>query len=117
MASEWKRYSGSFMYHFRNKDGFFSLDWQSDGTVGIKGSDGKYLSNKKTGALFSSSPDLGDDEKFKITIVNRPLLVLKGEHGFVGIKGSQYICNKAKYDMLSVEVTKSDKYVIKGMFI
>lgn len=97
-----------------NKDGFFSIEWQDDGSVGIKGSDGKYLSNKQTGSLYSSSSELGDQQKFKIIIANRPLLVLKSEFGFIGNKSGQYICSKAKYDMLSVESTNKDTYVIKG---
>ena len=104
----------SLLFSFRTKDGFFSIDWQEDGSVGIKGTDGKYLSNKQTGALFSLSSELGDQQKFKILIVNRPLLVLKGEHGFVGTKMGQYICNKAKHDMLSLEITSRDTYILKG---
>lgn len=96
------------------KASFYALEWQDDGTVGIKGSDGKYLSNKQTGSLYSASSDLGDQQKFKIILVNRPLLILKCEYGFVGTKGDQYICSKAKYDVLAVESTSRDTYVIKG---
>lgn len=96
------------------KDSFFTIDWQDDGTVGIKGSDGKYLSSKPTGALYSSSSELGDPQKFKIIITNRPELVLKSEFGYVGHKSGQYSCSKAKHDKLSVESTSRDTYVIKG---
>lgn len=97
------------------KNGCFTIDWDDDGCAGIKGCDGKYLSNKATGALISSSSELGDQQKFKIVIVNRPQLVLKSEFGFVGTgtKG-QYTCSKAKYDVLSVESTKKDTYIMKG---
>ena len=76
------------------------------------------MSNKATGALISSSSELGDQQKFKIVIVNRPQLVLKSEFGFVGTgnKG-QYTCSKAKYDVLSVESTKRDTYNLKGEII
>ena len=103
---------------FRTKDSFFTIDWDDDGCAGIKGTDGKYLSNKATGALISSSSELGDQQKFRIIIVNRPQLVLKSEFGFLGTgaKG-QYTCSKAKYDILSVESTKRDTYIMKGKSI
>ena len=83
--------------------------------MGILGSDGKYLSNKQTGILYSTGTTLEDINKFKVTIVNRPLLVLKSEFGFVGMKGNQYICNKSKYDMLKLHAQPgSGIYTIQG---
>lgn len=93
---------------------YFEIDWQEDGSVGIKGCDGKYLSNKQTGILFSTSSTLEDNNRFRINIVNRPLLVLKSEFGFVGIKGSQFICNKSKYDVISVIPKGNGFYNLKG---
>ncbi|KAL4239704.1 Fascin [Mactra antiquata] len=95
-------------------DSFFAIDWQEDGTAGIKGNDGKYLSNKQTGILYSTTSTLEENNKFRIIIVNRPILVLKGEFGFVGAKGTQFICNKAKYDILTVEHVGEGSYTIKG---
>lgn len=101
---------------FRTKDSFFKFEWFEDGSVAIKGSDGKYLSNKQTGILYSHGDKLEDVNKFKVTIVNRPLLVLKSEFGFVGTKGNQYICNKSKYDVLKLQATSpgSGIYTVQG---
>ncbi|WAQ97441.1 SING-like protein [Mya arenaria] len=93
---------------------FFTIEWQEDGTVGIKGSDGKYLSNKQTGILFSAGTTLEPTDLFRITIINRPLLVLKSEFGFVGAKGNQFICSKAKYDSLTLQSAGSGLYTIQG---
>lgn len=90
--------------------------WEEDGTVGIKGPDGKFLSNKQTGILYSTGKTLEDTNKFKLVIVNRPSLVLKSEFGFVGsgFKGSQFVCNKAKYDILKVTPDGNGSYTIQG---
>lgn len=98
------------------QNSFFEIDWLEDGTVGIKGSDEKYLSNKQTGILYSTGKALEDTNRFKIVIVNRPLLVLKCDFGFVGagLKGSQFICNKAKYDILKVTFDGNGGYTIQG---
>ncbi|XP_045213435.2 fascin-like [Mercenaria mercenaria] len=98
------------------KNCYFTIDWQDDGTVGIKGPDGKYLSNKPTGILYSTGTDLQDVNKFRILVTNLPQLVLKSEFGFVGTnpKETQYICNKTKYDMLQVTPDTDGTYTIKN---
>lgn len=95
-------------------DSFFTIDWQDNGTAGIKGPDGKYLSNKQTGILYSTGSNFEDINKFKIIIVNRSVLVLKCDFGFVGLKGNQYICNKSKYDILHVASAGDGAYTIQG---
>lgn len=104
-------------WFFRTSESFFKIDWQEDGSAGIIGNDGKYLSNKLTGILYSATDTLQDNNKFKIIIMNRPCLVLKNDFGFVGLKGSQYMCNKANYDVLKVEHTDDGSYLIKGIYI
>lgn len=102
---------------FRTPDSFFTIDWQDNGTAGIKGPDGKYLSNKQTGILYSTGSNFEDINKFKIIIVNRSVLVLKCDFGFVGLKGNQYICNKSKYDVLHVASAGDGTYTIQGMSV
>ena len=100
------------IFFYRTKASYFKIDWQDDGYVGIQGFDDKYLSNRPTGIIYSTGPTFEDCNKFRINIVNRPLLILKSEFGYVGTKPkeNQYICNKTRYDILQVN------YDVKGGF-
>ena len=59
-----------------------------------------------------------EKEKFKVKIINRPLLVLKSEHGFVGQKTStnlEYCCNRATYNLIVMESSPAGgSYRFKG---
>lgn len=97
----------------------FIVDWQDDGSVAIKASNGRYLTAKMNGSLQATSDSLTDKEKFFVTIINRPILVLKCEFGFVGWRTStnpRYECNKTTYSVILVEHAKgkSAAYYFKG---
>lgn len=69
------------------------------------------------GSLYAVSDSLGDRERFIMTIINRPLLVLRCDFGFVGFRtpnNSRYECNKAYYDVIYVEQSNSPAYYLKG---
>jgi len=103
----------------RKEECVFDLEWQGDGTVGVKASNSKYISHKDTGALVAIGDALTEKEKFKVKIINRPLLVLKCKHGFVGAKpkSQEFACNKASYDIFHLEVNGDGKYSLKGNLI
>lgn len=94
----------------------FGLEWQGDGTVAIKASNKSYTFNKATGSLVAASDTIGEKEKFKIKIVNRPLLVLKCEFGFVGVKtkSEECCCNRVTYDFIQLQGSKDGTYTFKG---
>ena len=90
----------------------FDLEW-IDNKIALKGSNGKYLSPKFTGALVSSADAVSDKEKFFLGIVNRPLLVLRGEFGYIGMRGNKVECNRGNYDVLSL-IFEDNYYKIKA---
>lgn len=95
------------------------MDWQDDGSVAIKASNGRYLTAKMNGSLQATSDALTEKERFFVTIINRPILVLKCEFGFVGWRTStnpRYECNKTTYSVILVEHAKgkSAAYYFKG---
>lgn len=96
----------------------FDLEWQGDGSIALKACNGLYIFNKQTGCLLAQSTTITDKEKFKVKIVNRPLLVLKSEHGFVGQKTStnlEYCCNRATYNIIFMEPSpEGGSYRFKG---
>ena len=97
----------------------FQIIWQDDGTCALRASNGKLVFNKKTGSMIAGSCDVTELETFIVMLVNRPLIVLKGENGYVGLKTSGSVktghwSNKAKHDVLVVETGPGSCYYIKG---
>lgn len=97
----------------------FDLMWQKDGRAVIKANNKKYLLQRGTGALIATSDVISEKENFVIRVVNRPVLVLKGESGYLsmitsGSRSSQYACNKSVYDVLRLEQGPGGAYFVKG---
>lgn len=88
----------------------FELDYSSDQDkkqrVSIKASNGKYVMTKPSGHLFAKedSADANDSTTFCFELINRPILVLKNDHGFVAAtkRGDKYECARANYDVFKV---------------
>merc|ERR1712226_1174451 len=90
----------------RSNSGLFDIEWQDDGAIAIKAENGRYITAKMNGSLYALSDAPGDKEMFFMTIMNRPILVLKCDYGFVGFKSSTNVrieCNKAAYDVIYLE--------------
>jgi len=98
----------------------FSIEWLDDGKVAFKSNgNNKYLTAKLNGSLNASTDALDDKSKFTITVINRPILVLRCDFGFMGAKtpsSTKIECNKSNYDIFSVEHSTdgSPYYYIKG---
>ncbi|XP_030636583.1 fascin [Chanos chanos] len=84
---------------------FFDLEWQGS-KVALKASNGKYLAAKKNGQLAASVDSTGEQELFVLKLINRPLIVLRGEHGFIGCRkqGTGTLdSNRSSYDVFTLE--------------
>jgi len=93
------------------------LVWLDDGTVAFKTENGKYVGTKKSGHLFANTDDIEDRSKYFFYLINRPILVLKCEQGFVGYRaaGSPRLeCNKASYATIQVERAEQGQVYFKG---
>lgn len=95
-------------------DAQYELEWNGD-KIAFKGNNGKYLSPKMSGALVASADAVGEKESFVMGIVNRPLLVLRGEFGYIGLRSgvSKVECNRGNYDVLEL-VFEDNYYKIKA---
>lgn len=97
--------------HKRSSNALFDLIWQhGDGTVALRANNGKFLATKRSGHLYANfdSPTSGESDasKYHFYLMNRPILVLRCEQGFVGPKSaasSKLECNKAGYETIRVE--------------
>lgn len=97
----------------------FDATFQKNGSIALCASNGRYVTAKMNGSLYAISDSVSEKECFFVTIVNRPLLVLKCEFGFVGFKSSnnpRYECNKSSYDVIYVQHTngQSGEYFLIG---
>ena len=95
-------------------DSQFLLEWVGN-KITLKASNGKYLSPKMSGALVASADAAAEKEQFNLGIVNRPLLVLRGEFGYIGMRSgvSKVECNRGNYDVLHL-VFEDNHYKIKA---
>ncbi|KAF4119040.1 fascin [Onychostoma macrolepis] len=84
---------------------FFDLEWKGS-KVALKASNGKYLAAKKNGQLAAAVDSAGEQEEFVLKLINRPLIVLRGEHGFIGCRkqGTGTLdSNRSSYDVFQLE--------------
>lgn len=91
--------------------------WHEDGSVSFRGNNGKFIGTKKSGHLFANCDSVEENAKYYFYLINRPILVLKCDQGFVGYKagGSTVLeCNKAFYETFIVERTDQGAVHFKG---
>ncbi|XP_057364820.1 protein singed-like [Daphnia carinata] len=90
----------------KSSNALFQMDWQEDGSIGFRANNGKFVGTKKSGHLFANADSIDESSKFFFYLINRPMLVLKSEQGFVGYKSGSNCkleCNKANYEAIQVE--------------
>ncbi|CAH1389345.1 unnamed protein product [Nezara viridula] len=97
----------------RSSNALFDLVWQGDGSVCFRANNGKFVATKRSGHLYANQDTIDDTCKYFFYLINRPILVLKCEQGFVGYKAGSNIrleCNRATYETIQVE--RGDKGVV-----
>lgn len=102
----------------RSADALFELVWHGDGSVSFRANNGKFLGTKRSGHLFATSESIEEIAKFYFYLINRPILVLKCEQGFVGLRqgATKLECNKATYETITVERSSKGVVYFKGKF-
>ena len=96
------------------------MTYLDDGMVTLRASNGKLVSAHFNGSLCAINDGVEAKNRFDVTLVNRPVLVLMCDFGFVGAKTSgnpRLECNKANYDHIFVEKANghSGAYALKGL--
>jgi len=84
---------------------YFELHWLGP-KVAFKASNGSFVAIKPNGGLIANAASVSDTSSYTFEIINRPRLVLRGEHGFVDtLSLSNTIeANKASYEAYSLHV-------------
>ncbi|KAK9965798.1 hypothetical protein ABG768_004869 [Culter alburnus] len=83
--------------------------------VALRASNGKYVCTKKNGQLSAVSDSVGEDEQLILKLINRPILILRGENGYVcHHKNSNTLdANRSVYDIFTLQFSDG-AYQIKG---
>ncbi|KAL0179219.1 hypothetical protein M9458_024661, partial [Cirrhinus mrigala] len=73
--------------------------------VALRASNGKYVCTKKNGQLAAVSDSVGEDEQLILKLINRPILILRGENGYVcHHKNSNTLdANRSVYDIFTLQ--------------
>ncbi|KAK7861730.1 hypothetical protein R5R35_008703 [Gryllus longicercus] len=101
----------------KSSNALFDLVWQDGGAVAFRANNGKYIATKRSGHLYANCDTVEDNAKYFFYLINRPILVLKCEQGFVGYKSAsspKLECNKATYETIQVERSEKGVVFFKG---
>jgi fascin 1/2 len=83
----------------------FNIKWAGNQCQFVHTETGKYITVKPNGSIFASGDGSEDNSRFEFTIINRPTLMLRGQYGFVGVKGAsgRVECNRARGTVFTLE--------------
>ncbi len=88
---------------FSRETAQFTVEWMGP-LVALRAANGRYFSVTSNGKISASSAEMADNCKFVFEFINRPIVVLRGDFGFVGTKGSSGTleCNRSQYDVFGM---------------
>lgn len=100
----------------------FQFEWHDDGSMSVLAETGRALAAKKSGHLFANADSSELSARFYFHLINRPVLVLKCEQGYIGYKSSsggadcgfKLECNKVNYEIIRVERSERGQMFFKG---
>jgi len=49
-----------------------------------------------------------------MTVLNRPIIIFKGEYGFLGLKNNKVEANRPTYDAFQLQQKPDGLYILKG---
>ena len=87
---------------FKSDDAQFSFEWEGT-LILLKASNGKYVTVKSGGQLAANGSDKSEETaKFVFEVVNHPIITLRNEHGFVGLRAGLVECARSQYDVFNL---------------
>ncbi|EGD79844.1 retinal fascin [Salpingoeca rosetta] len=88
-----------------NADCTFTVDYSAGNRVRFIAQNGNPVYVKPSGALMANAGGDPETTLFTLTIINRPTLLLRGQYGFVALKGAsgRVECNRATGNLFVLE--------------
>ncbi|KPP77432.1 fascin-like [Scleropages formosus] len=88
----------------KSENCYFEIEWRAR-KIALKAANGKFVTAKKNGQLAATSDSAGETEEFIMKLINRPIIVLRGEHGFIGCRKmtGTLDSNRSSYDIFQLD--------------
>ena len=98
----------------KSSKSLFDLEWYGSKIV-LKSNSGKYVTATSNGKLHEGGTEPNDASYLTVELQNRPLLVLRQENGFVGLKSPNGVmeCGRARYSVFKIS-GENGKYKIQA---
>uniref|UniRef100_A0A4W3J1U1 Fascin n=1 Tax=Callorhinchus milii TaxID=7868 RepID=A0A4W3J1U1_CALMI len=80
---------------------YFGMEW-NQGKLALQAANGLYLQVRPIGQVIASAQEPGVEQEFTVRLVNRPFLILRGRHGYIGssYRSDKLVCNNNMYDII-----------------
>ena len=88
--------------NFSADDAQFVIEW-AGAMIRMKASNGKFVTVKSGGQLAANGSDAAEESaSFVFEVVNHPIITMRNEHGFIGLRSGVVECSRAQYDVFSL---------------
>uniref|UniRef100_A0A4W3J1U6 Fascin-like domain-containing protein n=1 Tax=Callorhinchus milii TaxID=7868 RepID=A0A4W3J1U6_CALMI len=97
-------YSSAVLADGKDVEGvtYFGMEW-NQGKLALQAANGLYLQVRPIGQVIASAQEPGVEQEFTVRLVNRPFLILRGRHGYIGssYRSDKLVCNNNMYDIIN----------------
>ena len=98
----------------QSADTAFVVDYSAGNTVKfVHKATGKHIITKPNGAMFAVGDGSEESAVFELTIINRPTIILRGQYGFLGLKGlsGRVECNRSGTQVFRLQSKDGEYYL------
>ncbi len=88
---------------FNSPEAQYTVEWKGP-IILLKAYNDKYVAVKSGGQLAANNTDKDETSQFVFQVLNHPIITLRSEHGFVGVKPANKMveCSRSQYDVFNL---------------